>query len=521
MTLDAVDIVAALSGYQELFNVRDYGAVGDGETNDVVAIQKAIDQAGVNGGLVFFPSGTYIISTTLTIANNSVSVAGASRETVTIKNQSNNNPSALIRVGQRTPALNVTDVTIRDITFDGQSGTITTASDVYNGLDLASVDRVRVYNCTVQEIGQNGIAVGGGAAVGPHNDIVVDGCTLTDIGLLGISFVDVGRSHINNNTVISTGQSAIALSGTDSFITNNYANRATVPTHLSASLSGTEIGFLISIIGADKTVVANNILIDNRNASADGIGSGATTTRSMIVGNYVKFAGLYGIDVEDFTTCTGNVIENADAYGIFCGADAGQDRDHVVIANNVIVDPNERQAASQFAGIVIVSNIAGAVFSDIVITGNTVSDRRGGANDVRNGIRIDTTNLTLNDCTIDGNTFSGVQVADLEITGTAVNRLVIGSGNKFTVDHLSGVATLSSGVVNITPVGLPADLDMLVEHHRVDINSSTVLGVLSGDYLASSPRVELRSWTPGDASAETNDVSMVYWRIAGTNDAFE
>jgi hypothetical protein len=44
-------------------NVKDFGAKGDGVTDDTVAIQAALDVGG--GKLVFFPDGVYIVSTSL------------------------------------------------------------------------------------------------------------------------------------------------------------------------------------------------------------------------------------------------------------------------------------------------------------------------------------------------------------------------------------------------------------------------------------------------------------------------
>jgi polygalacturonase len=43
-------------------NVRDFGAKGDGVTDDTQALQVAIDHAARFGGIVVFPPGTYVIT---------------------------------------------------------------------------------------------------------------------------------------------------------------------------------------------------------------------------------------------------------------------------------------------------------------------------------------------------------------------------------------------------------------------------------------------------------------------------
>ena len=43
----------------DVFNVRNFGAVGDGVVSDTVAIQKTIDAAAKVNGTVFFPDGRY------------------------------------------------------------------------------------------------------------------------------------------------------------------------------------------------------------------------------------------------------------------------------------------------------------------------------------------------------------------------------------------------------------------------------------------------------------------------------
>jgi len=115
---------ALTTGSTGVFSVLDYGATGDGETDDTDAIQAAIDAAAVSGGTVVLPPGDYLITAALEMANR-VSLRGtvAGSEVtpfpgVTITPTTNGQTAILLPA---TPYPGIQAVTFSDFTIVGDA----------------------------------------------------------------------------------------------------------------------------------------------------------------------------------------------------------------------------------------------------------------------------------------------------------------------------------------------------------------------------------------------------------------
>lgn len=133
----------------EYVDVREYGAVGDGATDDTVAIQAAMDAVGVNGGQILVPPGTYLISDSL-ILPEGCSLVGVDREGCTIiadqldkaliRGQfvDNNGSNEFRQIGGRIAHLKFSN------TNRSAAGGV--------AIDLRQWTRMSVFNCQIQSV---------------------------------------------------------------------------------------------------------------------------------------------------------------------------------------------------------------------------------------------------------------------------------------------------------------------------------------------------------------------------------
>lgn len=150
--------------YRDVLNVRDYGAAGDGTTDDTAAIQAALDAASTRGiSTVLFPSGVYKISAT-TADNNfytALTVHSGQRlvfDAATLQLTANGYDFyAVLNIH------NVNNVTVEGsltIIGDRESHTATTGESGH-GIRIVNSHNVHVSDADIRYTWGDGVCVGG------------------------------------------------------------------------------------------------------------------------------------------------------------------------------------------------------------------------------------------------------------------------------------------------------------------------------------------------------------------------
>jgi hypothetical protein len=146
---------------QSFIDIRDYGTVGDGETDDTTAIQAAIDAAGT-GGSVYIPHGRYKIGDSLLITN-PIKIFGSGRGVATEDTEDISSEIYFVATDKEAAIIIASrGVSISDVCLVGNKsidGATTGIGILLKGTETSQFDGISIERIAVLNFIEHGIVV--------------------------------------------------------------------------------------------------------------------------------------------------------------------------------------------------------------------------------------------------------------------------------------------------------------------------------------------------------------------------
>lgn len=331
---------------QPVFNVKSYGAKGDGVTVDKAAIVAAMAAVPSTGGIVYFPDGTYLTDNVVgTISKPNTTFMFSANAIVKAKTgtsfqyfflvQANGFTSqggqfdatgATVNFGYYVVSVSSTDHIIDGATFTG-IGASGADGGIHFLANSVTIRRVRVSRCTL--VSGNRLVTVDASGTGVMTDFEIINNTIvssTDAGIatFGVSSSTTARGSIVGNVINNTGGHGISVGA--------YTTDVTVAANVvqAAGAMGIVLGTActrVAIVGnVCRNCVTHGISID------PSVGGGVHFDASYtVIGNICSgtttFHGIYTA-LADYGIIEGNICRNNAQYGILV------DGDHVLCRGN-------------------------------------------------------------------------------------------------------------------------------------------------------------------------------------------
>jgi fibronectin-binding autotransporter adhesin len=438
-------IVAASNASQAEKDGADYVAIG---TTDQTIINTAL--AAAAGGRVYLTEGTYSLTDSISIPNNTT-LAGAGRGTIVqFANLSGGSKNAITNTDTSTG----TGVTIRDLQLDGNRSVNSSGAVVgvyMNGMGSGTGTTAK-QGATVINVWANNFLTNGLKINNSPNSIVSNVMAVNNG--IGIYIVSTARSNVSNNEVIGSTSYGIQV---DSSINDVVSNN-------NVSTAGT-YGIYLSTVS--NTVVSGNNLRDNG-------GSGANDSIRVYSGG--------GINVSNNNSITGNKIDDTAGTGYAINIfDAAVNSTY--LADNYYNGTGATAINDTGTGTIFGGQLNGSgafviqPAGGIALNGNTIVTgsltQSGGA-------------VSLND---NSNNNTGIN------TGTSTGTITLGGGSaplvidstNFDVSSagaLSGITTIAtSGTINSQTISSAANFTGTVTIQGANALTLGVTGTSTGEAL--------------------------------------
>jgi parallel beta-helix repeat protein len=414
-------------------SVKDFGAVGDGVTDDTTAIQAAV----TTGNSVYFPVGTYLISSAINLDNNA-NYYGCGSNSVIITATTNISHFS---------ATSKSNIKVSNLKFTGVAG----STSGFGAITFLTSTSCKVDNCEFYNCGYDGVLINSSNYCEVTNSYFHDFLGTTqdqaDVGIINASSYNI----VSDNVMLGGGWHGCLV---------QESNSGSIP--YKNLVKGNRIG----------AHTAYGIAAYNAHTASDNFTTIEANYIEDITGVNPSNAGGAGIYIQQSggAIASSNTVKNCcistssltlTPAGIACN-NLSLGLSPVVISGNVITD------VVNYFGIEVASSVAG-----VSITGNTIRLVNNTANTTvgiyinaasncvisANNIVLNATNTTTGislyangtDTTatvIQGNNISGGGFASVRIfaISTYINYLVTVSNNICSSSNTSNIPLRISAV---------------------------------------------------------------------------
>lgn len=289
-------------------NVKSFGAIGNGIADDTTSINNAIASL-TTGGAVFFPKGTYLCNSDITIALDNITLYGEGQ-------------SSIIRSG--------TDKTIR-VTADGFSA----YNLVRRGPDAASLD---IDSCGFILQGSSGTPLvnikiknvemhnfrGYGVRAEYVDQLEVSSNYIHDLVYVGVGLSSVNNFAVNKNFIKDLNQVALYVNSYGIFI-SHASNSDPVCTNGSISYNNIDSVALwegLDAHGGDNVSMVGNIVTNTPKGITIGPGLMTAAPKFFTIANNVLIGlddpinGGNGITIQGNRTSVGVMVDYAENISV-------------------------------------------------------------------------------------------------------------------------------------------------------------------------------------------------------------
>lgn len=429
-----------------VYNVKEYGAIGDGVANDQPAIQNLINSLS-NGGTIFFPKGIYKFTTYDTVSNNFLYI--------------NHSNIKIIGLGGKNSEILISN----DVSLDS----------VQNVIYADSVDNITYQDLYIYGNGHARNGYGHGIGMYKGTNHVIQNCIVENIQGTGIGFTGSNTEYITNSKIINC---SVINSNTDG-IALQWTNNSTISNCYLYDIGSAADNFPILLEAATNSKIDKNYVIKCRRGISLNAGSNNVTVSDNRVDSCNT--GIYVID-SYYSNIIDNYIIDDLGDGITINASGALYYAEHNISNNTIIN-------SAFVGI-------GIRLNGVSVSNNIIIDNGGAVGS--KGILLEQ-NASYN-FIINNNiyrTSSAHQVTGIFISSGSDSNFV--STNKIIADtlvHDAGTATQMPPFIGriISPVGSAALPSFSFQN---DPNTGLVGGNADGWMSLSSNGLSRQVWGYG------------------------